>query len=38
MSLNNNQDYVTFQLEYKTTNDSQIQLFYSKFVNIFSLK
>ena len=34
MSLNNNQDYVTFQLEYKATNDSQIQLFYSKFVNM----
>ena len=33
MSLNNNQDYVTFELEYKATNDSQIQLFGSSFVN-----
>ena len=41
MSLNNNQDYVTFELEYKAINefeneatkDSQIKLFGSDFVN-----
>ena len=33
MSLNNNQDSVTFELEYKATNDSKIKLFGSKFVN-----
>ena len=33
MSLNNNQDSVTFELEYKATNDSQIQLFGSDFVD-----
>ena len=33
MSLNNNQDYVTFQLEYKSSNDNQIRLFGSDFVN-----
>ena len=33
MSLNNNQDYITFQLEYKATNDNQIKLFDSDFVN-----
>ena len=32
MSLNNNKDYVTFELEYKATNDSQIKLFHSMFV------
>ena len=32
MSLNNNQDYVTFQLEYKASNDNQIRLFDSYFV------
>ena len=32
MSLNNNQDYVTFQLEYKASNDNQIRLFGSVFV------
>ena len=32
MSLNNNQDSVTFELEYKATNDSQIKLFGSDFV------
>ena len=32
MSLNNNQDYITFQLEYKAINDSQIKLFGSDFV------
>ena len=32
MSLNNNQDYVTFQLEYKASNDNQIRLFGSDFV------
>ena len=33
MSLNNNQDSVTFELEYKATNESKIKLFGSKFVN-----
>ena len=33
MSLNNNKDYVTFQLEYKAKKGSQIQLFGSKFIN-----
>ena len=33
MSLNNNKDYVTFQLEYKATNDNQIILFGSDFVD-----
>ena len=33
MSLNNNQDYITFELEYKTTNHNQIRLFDSYFVN-----
>ena len=33
MSLNNNQDYVTFELEYKATNDSKIKLFGSEFVD-----
>ena len=33
MSLNNNQDYITFQLEYKATNDSQIRLFGSDLVD-----
>ena len=33
MSLNNNQDYATFQLEYKVTNDNQIKLFNSYFVD-----
>ena len=32
MSLNNNQEYVTFELEYKSTNGSQIKLFGSDFV------
>ena len=32
MSLNNNQDYATFELEYKSTNDSQIRLFNPFFV------
>ena len=32
MSLNNNQDSVTFELEYKATNGSQIKLFGSDFV------
>ena len=32
MSLNNNQDSVTFELEYKVTNDSPIQLFGFGFV------
>ena len=32
MSLNNNQEYVTFELEYKSTNGSQIRLFGSDFV------
>ena len=32
MSLNNNQDSVTFELEYKATNGSQIKLFGSEFV------
>ena len=27
MSLNNNQDYITFQFEYKAKNDSRIRLF-----------
>ena len=34
MSLNNNQNSVTFELEYKATNDSQIKLFDSDFVNM----
>ena len=33
MSLNNNQDYITFELEYKATKGSKIQLFGSKFVD-----
>ena len=33
MSLNNNQDYVTFELEYKATNDSQIKLFHWSFID-----
>ena len=33
MSLNNNQDSVIFELEYKETNGSQIKLFDSDFVN-----
>ena len=33
MSLNNNQDYVTFQLEYKASNDNQIRLFGSGFAD-----
>ena len=33
MSLNNNQDSVTFELEYKATNHNQIKLFDSDFVN-----
>ena len=33
MPLNNNQDYVTFELEYKTANVSRIQLFGYNFVN-----
>ena len=33
MSLNNNQDYVTFELEYKATNGSKIKLFGPRFVN-----
>ena len=33
MSLNNNQDSVTFELEYKATNDSQIKLFDSSFID-----
>jgi len=32
MSLNNNQDYVTFELEYKSTNDNNIKLFDYRFV------
>ena len=32
MSLNNNKEYVTFELEYKSTNGSQIKLFGSDFV------
>ena len=32
MLLNNNQEYITFELEYKATNDSQIKLFGSIFV------
>ena len=32
MSLNNNQDYITFELEYKATKGSKIQLFGSEFV------
>ena len=32
MSLYNNQDYITFELEYKATNSSQIKLFGSDFV------
>ena len=32
MSLNNNQDYVTFELEYKAINLSQIKIFGSDFV------
>ena len=32
MSLNKNQDSVTFELEYKATNSSQIKLFGSDFV------
>ena len=32
MSINNNQDYITFQLEYKAINDSKIKLFGSDFV------
>ena len=32
MSLNNNQDYVTFELEYKATNHNQIQLFHLVFI------
>ena len=34
MALNNKQDYVTFELEYKATNKSQIKLFDSNFVNM----
>ena len=33
MSLNNNQDYVIFELEYKSSNDSIIQLFDYRFVD-----
>ena len=33
MSLNNNQDYITFELEYKATNDSQIKLFHWSFID-----
>ena len=33
MSLNNNQDSVTFELEYKATNDSQIKLFHWSFID-----
>ena len=33
MSLYNNQDYITFELEYKATNGSQIKLFGPGFVN-----
>ena len=33
MSLNNYQNYIKFGLEYKATNDSQIQLFLLIFVN-----
>ena len=32
MSLNNNQDYVTFELEYKATNQSQIKILGYDFV------
>ena len=31
MSLNNNQDYITYELKYNATNDSQIQLFDYRF-------
>ena len=33
MSLNNNQDYITYELKYNATNGSKIKLFGSKFVN-----
>ena len=33
MQLNNNQDSITFELEYKATNESQIQLFDYGFVD-----
>ena len=33
MSLNNNQDFVTFELEYKAKKGSLIQLFGSEFLN-----
>ena len=33
MSLNNNQDYATFELEYKAKIGSQIRLFNSYFVD-----
>ena len=33
MSLNNNQDYITLELEYKATNEGYIKLFGSDFIN-----